>query len=75
VPAEVLLLQPAPPPEPGSESAASAAPTPEALPSQAGQPVAPEAAVRLPYPFNTMNPADLPEEVWKQARAAQKRPL
>jgi hypothetical protein len=26
----------------------------------------------LPYPFNTMNPADVPEEVWKQARAAQK---
>jgi hypothetical protein len=73
--AEVLPLQPVPPPEPGSESASSASPTPEALPSQAGQPDAWEAVRRLPYPFNTMNPADVPEEVWKQARAAQKRPL
>jgi hypothetical protein len=29
---------------------------------------APE-AVRLPYPFNTMKPEDVPEEVWKRAGA------
>jgi hypothetical protein len=28
--------------------------------------------LRLPYPFNIMNPAEIPEEVWQQARAAQK---
>jgi hypothetical protein len=42
------------------------------LPSQAAQPVAPQTAVRLPYPFSLMNPADVPEEVWKQARAGRR---
>jgi hypothetical protein len=31
--------------------------------------------VRLPYPFNLMNPADVPEEVWQQERAAQQKTL
>jgi hypothetical protein len=31
----------------------------------------PDAMVRLPFPYNTMNPEDVPEEVWKRARAAQ----
>jgi hypothetical protein len=66
---EVMPLEPEPPPDPGAESAAADAPEP--VPSQATQPDAWEAVRRLPYPFNTMNPADVPEEVWKQARASQ----
>jgi hypothetical protein len=53
-----------------SESPTSASPTAERLSPEAGQSVAPEAPVRLPYPFNMMNPADVPQEVWRQARAA-----
>ncbi len=30
-----------------------------------------EVDVRLPYPFNQMNPADVPEEVWKRARSGR----
>jgi hypothetical protein len=66
---EVMPLEPVPAPDAGPESAASA--TPEPVPSQAAQPVAPEAPLRLPYPFNLMNPADVPEEVWQQARAGR----
>jgi hypothetical protein len=69
VPAEVMPLEPVPPPEAGPQSAASA--TPEPVPAQAAPAVAPEAALRLPYPFNLMNPADVPEEVWQRARAGQ----
>jgi hypothetical protein len=72
---EVMPPEPVPPPGPGPETAASVSPTAEPLPAPAAQPVAPEAPVRLPYPFNMMNPADVPEEVWKQARRAQQKPL
>jgi hypothetical protein len=57
------------------EAPAPAAPAPEPLPSPTPEPVAPlapEAPVRLPYPYNQMNPADVPEEVWRRARAAQR---
>jgi len=30
-----------------------------------------EPPVRLPFPYNTMNPADVPEEVWERARAVR----
>jgi hypothetical protein len=69
VQAEAMPLAPVPPPEWGPERAA--APTPDPLPSPTAQPDPPEAPVRLPYPFSLMNPADVPEEVWKQARAGQ----
>ena len=52
-------------------------PAPEPLPSPAAEPVrvaTPEAPVRLPYPYNIMNPGDVPEWVWKQARAAEGNP-
>jgi hypothetical protein len=62
-------LEPVPPPDGRPETAAS--PSPEPPPSRAAPPVAAEAAVRLPYPFSLMNLADVPEEVWKRARAAQ----
>jgi hypothetical protein len=75
VPAEVTPPESVPRPDLGSDHAASASSTPDPQPSEAAQPVAPEAPLRLPYPFNLMNPADVPEEVWQQARAAQKRPL
>jgi hypothetical protein len=55
---------------PGPETAAPASPAPDPLPSPAAHPAAAEDPVRLPYPFNTMNPADVPEEVWKRARAS-----
>jgi hypothetical protein len=47
----------------------------ERLPPEAAQPIAPEGLLRLPYSFNLMNPADVPEEVWRQARAAQQNTL
>ena len=68
---KVTPFEPVPPPDSGPETAASASPTPEPLPAPLAQPVAREAPVRLPYPFNLMNPADVPPEVWKQARARQ----
>jgi hypothetical protein len=72
---EAMSLEPVPPPVSGPVTVASASPTPDPLPSQPVQPNAPPAPVRLPYPFNLMNPADVPEEVWKQARAAQANTL
>jgi hypothetical protein len=71
VQAEEMPREPVPPPESGPESAASTSPAAGPLPSQAAQPVVAEAPVRLPYPFNMMNPADVPEEVWKQARTGK----
>jgi hypothetical protein len=73
--AEVMSPEPVHPPEAHPEPAALASPAPESLPLQAAQPVAPPAAVRLPYPFHLMNPADVPEEVWKQARAGRESTL
>jgi hypothetical protein len=67
----VTPFEPALPQDWGPESAASTSPTAEPLPSQAAPPVAREASVRLPYPFNLVNPADVPEEVCQQARAGQ----
>jgi hypothetical protein len=75
VQAEVTRLESVPPPGSGPETAASASPPPDPLPSPLAQPVAAEAPVRLPYPFNLMNPADVPEEVWKRARAGQQNIL
>ena len=68
-------LEPVPPPDWGPETAASPPPPPDPPPSQAAQPVAPEAPLRLPYPFSLMNPAHVPDEVWKRARAAQQNTL
>ena len=66
-------LGPLPPVEPSPPTAALEVPQPDLLPSQASDPVdpPPEAPVRLPYPYNTMNPADVPEEVWRRAREAR----
>jgi hypothetical protein len=52
---------------------ASLAPDPP-LPEQAAAvaPQAPEAPVRLPYPFSIMDPASVPEDAWQRARAAQR---
>jgi hypothetical protein len=75
VQAEVTPTEPAPPPDSGPESAATASPTAEPPPSQPPQPVAPEAPVRLPYPFNHLNPADVPDQVWEQARTGQQNPF
>jgi hypothetical protein len=62
-----------PPAEPEPPTAAPELPQPDLLPSQPCQPLEPppEAPVRLPYPYNTMNPADVPEEVWRRAREAR----
>jgi hypothetical protein len=74
VPAEVMPLAPAPLPDAGPQSTSSAVPAAEAPPSQAALPAAPDAPVRLPYPFNLMSPADVPAEVWRQARRGQSKP-
>jgi hypothetical protein len=37
-------------------------------------PVRAKNAAHLPYPFNTMNPEDVPEEVWRRVRTAQAPP-
>jgi hypothetical protein len=61
----------------GAAPEARTPPAPEPLPSPAADagPVATlEVPVRLPYPFNTMNPGDVPEWVWKQARAGRGNP-
>jgi hypothetical protein len=71
LPAEVVPLEPVPPPVTGPQPAESASPAPGPPPSQAAQPAAPDEAARLPYPWNIMNPAEVPEEVWKRARAGQ----
>jgi hypothetical protein len=61
-----------PVPSPAPEGAAPASPTPDPLPPEPAETVAPPADVRLPYPFSVMDPAEVPEEVWRQARAAQR---
>jgi hypothetical protein len=73
--AQALPLEPVPAPDPGPKTAAPAPPAPDPLPAPAAPPVPPEAPVRLPYPFNTMNPADVPDEVWQRARASQGKTL
>jgi hypothetical protein len=35
------------------------------------EPSSPETPVRPPYPYNRMNPASVPEEVWRRAREAR----
>ena len=70
-----LFVVSMPLPERRPETAASASPMPEPLPSRPLDPPAPlpsEAPVRLGYPYNTMNPADVPEEVWQRVRAAKR---
>jgi hypothetical protein len=68
VQAEVPPVEPGPPPDSGPETAAPATGAPA---KQLAQSVVREAPVRLPYPFNLMNPADVPAEVWQRARAGQ----
>jgi hypothetical protein len=46
-------------------------PSSDPLPTPAAPPVRAENVAHLPYPFNTMKPEDVPEEVWKRARAGQ----
>jgi hypothetical protein len=76
----IQMLRPLQPPSPlpllegRPETAASASPSPDPLPSRPPDLPAPRtwlAPVRLPYPYNIMNPADVPEEVWQRARAAE----
>jgi hypothetical protein len=67
-------LSPLPLPEGKPETAASASPSPDPLPSRPPDLPAPPtsvAPVRLPYQYNTMNPADVPEQVWQSERAAE----
>jgi hypothetical protein len=70
-----MLVDPVPPPErrPAPAGSASAPPDPPAAatPDLLGPPAA-EAPVRLPYPYSLMNPAEVPEAVWQQARAVKR---
>jgi hypothetical protein len=66
-------------PAPAPETAAALSPPPAPRPPEPAEAVAPEAPrapqaeVRVPYPFSVMDPADVPEEVWQQARGAQRK--
>jgi hypothetical protein len=66
-------LEPEPLQERRPETAASGSPSPVPPPQTPDRPAPPppEASVRLPYPWNIMNPAEVPEEVWQQTRAAK----
>jgi hypothetical protein len=57
-----------PPPESRPETDAPA-PAPADPPS----PPPPGEPVRLPYPYSLMNPAEVPDEVWERARAAERK--
>jgi hypothetical protein len=57
---------------PAPEGAGPASPMPDPLPPESAETVAPPAEVRLPYPFSVMDPAEVPDEVWQQARAAKR---
>jgi hypothetical protein len=60
-----------PAPAPLAAAEAGLAPEPAApFPLPPAEAVAPEPPVRLPYPWTLMNPAEVPDWVWKQARAA-----
>jgi hypothetical protein len=71
--AEELTLPPEPVlPERVAETTAPASRPPEPVPSLAADPVEAvlaEEVRRLPFPWNIMNPAEVPEEVLKRARA------
>jgi hypothetical protein len=64
------------PPVNEQEPAAPAPTLPAPAPTPAREPTTPasqEPPVRLPWPWNRANPADVPEEVWQKARAASGR--
>jgi hypothetical protein len=65
---------PEPLPLPVPETLAGTSPAPDHVPSPLAQPPTAPTAVRLPFPFDQMHPADVPEEVWRRARIeAEKR--
>jgi hypothetical protein len=70
--------EPVPAP-PLATAAGPSAPAPVGAPPEpppAAEPVAsqpPQTPVVLPYPYSLMNAADVPEAVWEQARAAQRK--
>jgi hypothetical protein len=59
------------PTAPEVKPAASTATAPEPPAAPATTP--PEPPLQLPYPWSIMNPAEVPQWVWEQARKAQKR--
>jgi hypothetical protein len=67
-------LEPLPLHESKLGTAASASSSPVPMPSQTleRQEPPPKASVQLPYPWNLMNPAEVPDEVWQRAQAAKR---
>jgi AAA domain-containing protein len=68
--------EPVPLPEKDQVLAALAPAAPETPTLKAAEPGTPaprDASVRLPYPYNVINPADVPEEIWKKAEAAARK--
>jgi hypothetical protein len=60
------------PPAQAPETAASPSPTADPPPPQPAKTILarrPKPDVCLPFPFNIMNPAEVPDEVWKRAAA------
>jgi hypothetical protein len=64
--------EPVSPPAPLPEPVVVVSPAPAAQPPERRETVTPPADVRLAYPFSVMDPAQVPEEVWQQARAAKR---
>jgi hypothetical protein len=69
-------VDPMPSAEPSPETEPAASPEADLVPPPPADPVEPppaEAPVRLPWPYSLMNPAEVPDEVWQRARAAQRK--
>jgi hypothetical protein len=71
--AEVAAPVPEPTPSPQPAPERPPAPPPPAPPADTVLPPTPEEPVRLPFPFGLLNPAEVPEWVWQQARKAQRK--
>jgi hypothetical protein len=73
-PDETMPLEPEPlherSPEPAASASSSPVPSVPQTPDQLAL-LPSKASVRLPYPWNLMNPAEVPDEVWRRARGTQ----
>jgi hypothetical protein len=73
-PARSVEPPPAAEPTPQATQAELAQPDlPPSSPTEPVEPPPPEPPVLLPWPWSLANPADVPEEVWQRARAAQRK--
>jgi hypothetical protein len=69
IPVEATMPLDRPPPSESRPETDAPAPAPADPPA----PPPPGEPVRLPYPYSLMNPAEVPDEVWERARAAERK--